>query len=217
MVNLFLLPFRGIVWLLLGLLCSLPWFFLALPLTTQYWLPKALSIWFETKTQFPCHIEAAKIDWKDMKLSCENVTVMNPKGFVSSDFLHFPKIDCSFVALSFLKETIYISDLSVECSRMISVNQTHNNLSLLYERFTNSPTKAKKSILIESFNFDFKGVTSTQNYARTISCETFWSKHAFHFKNVCLNLSPAQQQVLNESTTVESVYTNLLSLFRAHL
>lgn len=211
MINLILLPFRGILWLILGCICTLPWLIIVAPVTNNYWLPAALSIYWEKQLGFPCRIGSTNINIIKGQVDLKDVVIFNPNEFASGDFLKIKQIQCKLEPLSCFQNVIKISELNVEISQFASIQQNKtNNLQKLCEQFNrNTPTKNKKGWHIASAKLTFKGIASLRSYNHSIfTSEAFITKN-FNFSNICINTSAAFNGSLLTHTSLESVYTNI--------
>ena len=184
MINLMLLPFRGLVWLVLGCIFSLPWLLILLPVTISTWLPLGLSYGLEKLTGFPCKIEKAEVKMIEGEITLHNVILSNPEGFYSSDFLKFSKVD-------------------------ISLNWT----SLLSSTVTLRTDVFNKGCLIEDFGFNFKGLISLRMYMGSVRANEFLLQKKFSYTNVCLNVPEKQKELLLNTQSFENVYNAIGSLF----
>lgn len=212
MINLVLLPFRGIIWLMLGCLFTLPWLIIVAPFTANYWLPPVLSFYLEKQSKFPCRIESTNINFVKGQVNLNDVVISNPNEFSSSDFLKIKQIQLQLDLLSIFQPIVKIADLNVEVSQFSVIQQnTINNLQK-FCKFLNgssSGTKKKKGWYIASAKLTFKGITSFRNYTHSIhTSEAFITKN-FNFSNICINTSSVFKENLTNSTTLESVYTNI--------
>ena len=213
MINLFLLPFKGIIWLILGVVCSLPWLVVLGPVTVKYWGPKVLSIWVEHKTQFPCRIGSLDFNWTSGDVVLTDVTISNPAEFYSSDFLKFKKIGINLSYTSLFQKTILIHNLDLECKQIVSVDQHVNNLSTLMGPL--SSESDTKRCLIQSLKFSFSGFVGIRSYSGHIvqSVEFFRSK-TMSFSNVYWGLSDDFAYKFSDgSYSLEKVYQSLRTLF----
>lgn len=216
MINLMLLPFRGLVWLVLGCIFSLPWLLILLPITISTWLPFGLSYGLEKLTGFPCKIEKAEVKMIEGEITLHNVVLSNPEGFYSSDFLKFSKVDISLNWTSLLSSTITLRKLNLNCVHMCSLTQgSINNLQQLCGNFTKK-TGGKtfnKGCLIEDFGFNFKGLISLRMYMGSVRTNEFLVQKKFSYTNVCLNVPEKQKELLLNTQTFENVYNSIGSLF----
>jgi|GEM_PF-4844768 len=216
MVNLMLLPFRGLIWLVLGCVFSLPWLLILLPLTIQSWLPFGLSYGIEKLTGLPCKIEKAEVKMMEGEITLHNVVLSNPEGFYSSDFLKFKKVDMALNWLSLLNPTITLRKLNLDCIHMCSLMQgSVNNLQVLCENFARKAGSRilNKGCLIEDFSFNFKGLVSLRMYVGSVRTSEFLTQKNFSYTNVCLNVPEKQKDELINYQTFESVYNNIDTLF----
>lgn len=212
MVSLLLLPFRGLLWLVLGLICSLPWLIILAPFSLPYWVPKALPAWVEKKTGFGCHIREADVEWTRGEITLKDVAIFNPNDFYSSDFLKFKNIHISIDLLSLLKNVVQVQTLNMDCTQFVSINQRGNhNLQLFCERI--GGICSKKGYVVQKFSFNFQGLLSSRNYSQQVVSSGALCKKNFYFSNVCWNLSDVYQQTLNSTCSLEDVYNRLNSLF----
>ena len=212
MINLILLPFRGVLWLILGCICTLPWLLIIAPLTTNYWLPTALSIYCEKQLGFPCRIGNTSVNLIKGQIDLKDIVISNPSEFASGDFLKIKQIQCKLEPLSCFQSIIKLSELNMEISQFASIQQNKiNNLQKLCERLncSNATTKSKKGWHIASAKLTFKGIASLRNYTHSIfTSEAFITKH-FNFTNICINTPHTFQESLLNTTSLESVYTNI--------
>lgn len=213
MINLFLLPFRGLIWLALGSVFSLPWLIILLPITTHYWLPHALSYGFEYKTKAPCKIEKANIDWISGKITLENVTIFNSANFYTSDCMQFKNIQCELDWMSLLGTFLHIKALSFDCNQMSFIKQNNrNNFLPLGKLFAG---RTKKNFIIDELRFNFNGFVAIKSYDNIfVHGSEFFTKKNFTFSNVCRDIQ--QGQILREDPIqpIESVYNTLGTLFK---
>jgi len=212
MINLILLPFRGIFWLISGCICTLPWLLIVAPLTTNYWLPTALSIYCEKQFGFPCRIGSTSVNLIKGQVNLNDIVISNPSEFASGDFLKIKQIQCKVEPFSCLQKLVKITELNVEISQFASIQQNKmNNLQKLCEHFnrSSSTTKSKKGWYIASAKLTFKGIASLRNYSHSIfTSEAFITKN-FNFANICINTPSMFQDSLMSNTSLESVYTNI--------
>lgn len=211
MINLILLPFRGILWLILGCICTLPWLIIVAPLTNNYWLPTALSIYWEKQFGFPCRIGSTNINIIKGQVDLNDIVISNPNEFASGDFLKIKQIQCKLEPLSCFQNVIKISELNIEISQFASIQQNKtNNLQKLCEQFNHiTSTRNKKGWHIASTKLSFKGLASLRNYNHSIfTSEAFITKN-FNFSNICISTSEAFNGNLLTHTSLESVYTNI--------
>ena len=212
MINLILLPFRGIFWLISGCLCTLPWLLIVAPLTTNYWLPTALSIYCEKQLGFPCRIGSTNVNLMKGQINLNDIVISNPSEFASGDFLKIKQIQCKVDPLSCFQGIVKLSELNMEISQFASIQQNKmNNLQKLCEHFnrSNATTKSKKGWHIASVKLTFKGVASLRNYTHSIfTSEAFITKN-FNFTNICINTPNMFNESLMNTTSLESVYTNI--------
>lgn len=212
MMNLILLPFRGILWLISGCICTLPWLLIVAPLTTNYWLPTALSIYCEKQLGFPCRIGSTDVNFIKGQVDLNDIVISNPSEFASGDFLKIKQMHCKIEPWSCFQGIIKISELNMEISQFASIQQNGiNNLQKLCEHFnrSNLTTKSKKGWHIASARLTFKGVASLRNYSHSIfTSEAFITKN-FNFANICINTPTMFKESLMSNTSLESVYTNI--------
>lgn len=218
MVNLMLLPFRGLVWLIMGCVFSLPWLLILLPVTISSWLPFGLSHGVEKLTGFPCNIEKAEVNLMSGEITLHNVVLSNPDGFYSSDFLKFKKIDMILSWRSLFGSTITLQKLNLDCVHMCSLTQgTVNNLQRLCENLTKKTGERafKKGCLLEDFCFNFKGLISLRMYMGFVRTKEFLTQKNFTYSNVCLNVPADQKEMLpsTQTQTFENVYNSISTLF----
>jgi len=206
-----LLPFKGLVWLVLGVIFSLPWLVILAPLSTPYWVPKAISIWVERNTGFNCHVGSADIKWANGELDLSDVLISNPSRFYSSDFVKFKKIRISFDMVSLFKEFININELEMNVTQLVSVNQNDNNIQLFCENLGNN--FSRKGCIIQSFSFNFDGLVSLRSYTKTEQSLGVISKQNFYFSNVCWNVSDMYRTNLGTTNSLEDVYKKIGHLF----
>ena len=165
MKTLLLLPFRGLLWLFLGLLCSSVWLLIAALFTTSYWLPPMLSWLWELKTNFPCKIESAKIEWWKGKICLKNVTLYSPTPFFSSDMASFSEIECRIDWLSLPKQTLHVDELHFFGTKLASIEQSENNNWMMLNRHLNTYEKqSPKGVWMEHLRFTFDGIVSHHSY-----------------------------------------------------
>ncbi len=212
MINLILLPFRGIFWLISGCICTLPWLLIIAPLTTNYWLPTALSIYCEKQLGFPCRIGSTHINLLKGQIGLNDIVISNPNEFTSGDFLKIKQVQCKVEPLSCFQEIIKISEFNMEISQFVSIQQNKtNNLQKLCEHLnrSTSTTKNKKGFHIASAKLTFKGIASLRNYTHSIfTSEAFITKN-FNFTNICINTPNMFKENLMDATSLESVYTTI--------
>ena len=208
MVNLLLLPFRGIVWLFLGLLCSLPWVILLLPLTGQYWLPYVLSHSLEKTTHAIWRIEKAKINPFSGEFDFCDVAIENPSNFYSSDGIKIKNIHCKLEMLSFFSNTIHINELKIGCQKLCSIKQgTENNLKTLEYMLSKF---FKKKCIIDCLKFDFNGLVASRCYDRNgVHSSEYFTRSSYTFSSVC---SDADLANIN-TTSLQKVYNTIGRLF----
>lgn len=214
MINLILLPFRGLVWLVLGSIFSLPWLIILLPVTTNYWLPYALSYGFEHKTQALCKIEKANANWMSGEISLEDVSIFNTPGFHSTDCMRFKNIQCKLDLVSIFGLCFHIKEISFDCYRMSFVKQNgSNNFIPLGKLFAGN---SKKAFIIDDLRFNFNGFVSIKSYDATFVRGTeFFTKKNFSFSNICNDVQLGQTLRADPVISVESVYNSLGTLFEA--
>lgn len=212
-----LLPFRALIWLILGCVFSLPWFVILLLITIQSWLPFGLSYGLEKLTGFPCKIQKADVKLISGEITLHGITLSNPDGFYSSDFLKFKTIDLALNWHSLLSNTLILNKLNMECVHMCSLKQgSVNNLQLLCENIakkTTGNTTLNKGCLIEDFRFNFKGLVSLRSYMGFVRSNEFITQKNFAYSNVCLNVPEKQKENLINTKTFETVYNAIGGLF----
>ena len=207
MKTLLLLPFRGLLWLILGLLCSSVWLLIAALFTTSYWLPPTLSWLWEMKTDFPCKIESAKIDWFGGKICLKNVTLYNPTSFLSSDMASFSKIECRFDWLSLSKQTLHIDELNFFGTKLASIEQSENHNWAMLNRHLNTHEKQPtKGVWVENLRFTFDGMVAHHSYRGTSTVSVTKRTRSFEFSNLCINVPKDVRKNLNQPCTLQTVY-----------
>lgn len=213
MIDLLLLPFRGLIWLVLGSIFSLPWLIIALPFTTNYWLPHALSYGFECKTHALCKIEKASIDWKSSEITLRNVSIFNPSDFNTADCMKFRTIQFQLDLTSLLGACIHVTEMSFDCQQMnfVKQNNVHNFLAL-GKLFSGDK---RRNFIVDSLNFKFKGFVSIKSYDSTfVRSMEFFTQKNFSFSNVCNNVQFGQSISTDPVRSLESVYNVLGTLFK---
>ena len=214
MKTLLLLPFRGLLWLALGLLCSSVWLPVAALLTTSYWLPPTLSRLWEMKTDFPCKIGSAKIDWFSGKICLKDVTLYNPTAFASSDMAGFSVIECRFNWLSLPKQTLHIEELNFFGTKLASAEQDGNNNWTMLNRMLNTHGKQPaKGILVENLRFTFDGIVARHSYRGTPTISVAQRRQSFAFSNLCVNVPPDVRENLSRPCDLKDVYGECGHLF----
>ena len=217
MKTLLLLPFRGLLWLLLGLLCSSVWLLIAAVFTTSYWLPPALSWLWEIKTQFPCRIESAKIEWWEGKICLKNVTLCNPIAFSSADAATFSKIECRFDWLSLPKQTVHIGELYFFGTKLASIEQNENNNWAMLNRMLHAHKKQPtKGVWVETLRIDFDGVIARHRYIGTPTVSVAKRRRTLEFSNLCINVPQDIRKTLNKPCTLPTVYGECEALLLAN-
>ena len=202
-----LLPFRGLLWLLLGLLCSSVWLLIAAIFTTSYWLPPTLSWLWEIKTDFPCKIESAKIDWWKGKICLKNVTLYNPTPFFSSDMASFSKIECRFDWLSLPKQTLHIDELNFFGTKLASVEQGENSNWMMLNRHLNTHEKQPtKGVWVENLRFTFDGIIAHHSYRNPPTVSVTKRTRSFEFSNLCVNVPQNVRNLLYHPCDLRDVY-----------
>ena len=213
MINLFLLPFRGLIWLILGTIFSLPWLVVLLPVTTHYWLPYALSYGFEYKTQAPCKIASVNINWTEGEITFKDVAIFNRSDFHSADCMKFKSIKCKLELASLLSSCIHIKEMQFACHQMscIKQNGSHNFLHL-GKLFS---VESKKNFIIDRLTFNFNGFVAIKSYDATfVRSSEFFMKKNFVFANVCRDTQQGQMLRSDPVQSLESVYNTLGTLFK---
>lgn len=216
MINLMLLPFRGLIWLVLGCIFSLPWLLILLPITISSCLPFGLSYGIEKLTGCPCKIEKAEVSLMSGEIALHNVVLSNPNSFYSSDFLKFKKIDMTLNWMSLLGSMITLQRLNLDCVHMCFLTQgSINNLQRLCENLARKTEGGvfNKGCLIENFCFNFKGIISLRTYMGFIRAKEFLTQKNFIYSNVCFNIPESQKEMLPKVQTIENVYNTIGSLF----
>ncbi len=213
MINLILLPFRGIIWLMLGCLFTLPWLIIVVPFAANYWLPPVLSFYLEKQSEFPCRIGSANINFVKGQVNLNDIVISNPNEFSSGDFLKIKQMQCKLEPLSIFQPIVKIADLNIEVSQFSAVQQnTMSNLQKFCKIFNDQHSldiKSKKGWYIASAKLTFKGITSFRSYTNSIhTSEAFITKN-FNFSNICVNTSSVFKENLTNFTTLESAYTNI--------
>lgn len=213
MISVFLLPFRGIIWLVLGSLFSLPWLIILLPVTSGYWLPYALSYVFEYKTQASCKIEKANINLLTGELALKNVSVFNASEFNTADCVRFKTIHCKLDFRSFLGSCPHVKELSFDCQRLSLIKQRgRNNFQTLEQLFAGC---SKKNFVIDSLKFNFDGFVTVKNYDLiSVRGIEFFTKKNFTFANVCRDIPLDQDLRPGAMQSMESVCNTLGTLFK---
>lgn len=213
MINIILLPFRGLIWLVLGTIFSLPWLIVLLPFTTNYWLPHALSYGFEHKTQASCKIESANADWLTGEIILKNVTIFNTHGFTTSDCLKFRTIKFKVDPKSFLGSYIRIKEMVFDCHQMSFVQQNgSNNFLALGKLFSG---ESSKNFIVDDLIFSFNGFISIKKYdAMFVRSSEFFTKKNFGFSNVCRDIQKGQALRPEGVQSIETVYNTLGTLFK---
>ena len=211
MISFLLLPFRGLVWLTLGVVFSLPWLVILTPLLTPYWVPKAVSLWVEKNTGFNCHVGSAEVKYITGELTFSDVTISNPSNFYSSDFIKFKKVRVSFDMVSLFREFININELEISGTQLVSVDQNSNNIQLFCEKLGSN--FMKKGYVIRKLSFNFYGLVSLRSYAKTQQSLETISKQNFYFSNVCWNVSDMYKMNLGTTCSLEDVYKKVSHLF----
>ena len=213
MINFFLLPFRGLIWLVLGSIFSLPWLIVLLPLTTSHWLPQALSYGFYHKTHATCSIEEANINWTTGEIILKDVSIFNASEFHGSDCMKFGNIHGKLDLGSLLGEYLHINELSFDCHQLCFTKQNgHHNFRNLGNLFSGN---FKKSFVIDNLIFNFNGFVSIKSYDMTfVRGSEFFTKKNFTFTNVCRDTKACQKLGLNSFQSLESVYNTLGTLFK---
>ena len=213
MINLFLLPFRGLVWLILGSIFSLPWLIILLPVTTHYWLPYALSYGFEYKTQALCKIESADINWIKGEIILSNVSVFNSSNFHSADCMKFKTIKCQLDPVSFFGPYMHINEIAFDCHQMSFIKQNGNNNFISLGRLFSG--EGKKNFIVDTLTFNFNGFISIKSYDATfVRNSEFFIKKNFVFSNVCRDTQQGQIVRSDPVQSLESVYNTLGTLFK---
>ena len=213
MISFFLLPFRGLVWLVLGSIFSLPWLIVLLPLTTNYWLPPVLSYGFYHRTHAVCNIEKADINWVAGEIVLEGVSIFNASEFHGSDCMKFGNIHGKLELPSLFGERLHINELSFDCHQLCFMKQNGNhNFRNLGNLFSGN---FKKDFIIDNLIFNFNGFVSIKSYDMMFvrSSELFTKKN-FTFTNVCRDVKAGQKLGLNSFQSLESVYNTLGTLFK---
>ena len=217
MKTLFLLPFRGLLWLVLGILCSSFWLLLLALFTITYWLPPTLSYFWEAKTHFPCKIHSVDIEWLNGKISLQDVTLYNPSSFSSTDAAHFSKIECRFDWLSLPKDTLHIYELNFDGTKLASITQQEKtNWRMLQQAFHLPEPNPSKGIWIESLRFALDGIVACHRYQGTPSVSAFRQKRFFHLSNVCIQVPTATQKNLQRPCRLSQVYHECETFFQNH-
>ncbi|MGX8716569.1 MAG: hypothetical protein ACSW8C_01100 [bacterium] len=213
MINFFLLPFRGLVWLVLGSIFSLPWLIVLLPLTTSYWLPQVLSYGFEYKTHAKCDIDQANINWVTGEIILKDVSVFNPTEFHTADCMKFGTIRCKLEPLSLLGSYLHIRELSFDCRQMSFIKQNSSNNFLSFGRLFAG--NSKRNFIIDNLNFNFNGFVTIKSYDMMfVRGSEFFTKKNFTFSNVCRDVQIGQKLSSDPIQSLESVYNTLGTLFK---
>lgn len=213
MFGLILLPFRGLIWLFQGIICSLPWLVIILPATVHYWLPYVISYRFEKNTSFPCRVGSADVNLLEGKVTLKNVVVYNSPDFNSSDFLKLKEIRCTVTLTSLFQQTLQLQDLHIICNNITSVMQSGvNNLQSFCEH---CKVDTNKGFLIKDFSFEMDGWVDLRNYGtRQANAVAVATQNSFKFENLCINASAAvKQDLLDSTSSLEQVYEKLNTLF----
>ena len=213
MINFFLLPFRGLVWLVLGSIFSLPWLIILLPVTTSYWLPYALSYGFEHKTQAECKIEKANVNLVTGEINLKNVSILNSSDFHTADCMKFRTIQCKLDLMSLLSGCAHIREMSFDCYQMSFVKQNgSNNFLPLGKLFSGG---SKGNFIIDDLVFSFSGFVSIKSYdVAFVRSVEFFAKKNFSFSNVCRDVQQGQSLRVDPVMSIESVYNTLGTLFK---
>ncbi len=213
MINFFLLPFRGLMWLLLGSIFSLPWLIILLPVTTDHWLPYALSYGFECKTKALCKIGKATVNWARGDIELKDVSIFNSQDFHTADCMKFRTIKCKLEPISLLGTCVHVKEMEIDCHQMCFVKQNgSNNFLPLGKLFSGS---SKKNFIIDNLIFSFKGFVSIKSYDVTfVRSVEFFAKKNFSFSNVCRDVQEGQTLRADPVQSVESAYNVLGSLFK---
>ena len=133
-------------------------------------------------------------------------------ALISGDFLKIRQIHCKIDPFSCFQGIVKVSQFNMEIAQFASIQQKNmNNLQKLCEHFNRntSKTKSQKGWHIASASLTFKGIASIRNYTHSIfTSEAFITKH-FNFTNICINTPRTFQESLMDTTSLESVYTNI--------
>lgn len=212
MINFFLLPFRALVWLVLGVIFSFPWIIILVLTTVDNWLPYALSYGFEHKTDALCKIEKANANWLTGELVLKDVSIFNSSEFYTTDCVRFKTIQCKLDLKSLLSACWHIKELSFDCYQMCFIKQEgRNNFMPLGKLLYSNP---KKNFIIDRLLFNFNGFIAIKTYNTTfVRSLEFFNKKNFSFSNIYRDI-PSGQKISESVQTLESVYNTLGTLFK---
>ncbi len=225
-INLLLLPFRGLWSLFTGLLLSLPIWIIVGLCTVNFWLPSAIHHWIYYKTGFFCQVGSCNVNLMKGDVEFKDIILNNSKDFRSSDWIKLDEISCHFSLLQFFQKTVLIDQMTWKIRSFLSVNEGEkNNLQqFVANYFKNkspntvtkeaSPKWLSKAFVIEQLTVSVDGNIGIRYYTldKVLAQENILHKR-HSFSNVCLNVPPTERRNLGETTSLETVYTNLISIF----